>query len=356
MHEINEGERFWADNERGKLIKQGGNRMREAKYYVKLEEDKVECRLCPHTCRLGPGRRGICRVRENREGRLFTRNYGLCSSLALDPIEKKPLYHFYPGHFILSAGTVGCNFGCEFCQNWEIAHGEPEVVEITPEYLVEEAKRLKSVGLAYTYSEPIVWFEFVLDTARMARDAGLKNVLVTNGFIRTEPLRELLPVIDALNIDVKGFSREFYRHIVHGDYEPVLRTAVQAKEAGCHVEITTLLVTGLNDKLDELEELVKWILAELGKDTPLHFSRYFPRYKLKQPPTPLETMQRAWEMACRYLNYVYLGNVEAPQANNTYCPQCGNLVIRRQGYRVSFPGLVTPGYCRQCGTQIAIIM
>lgn len=330
--------------------------MQEARHYVKLEEGRVECRLCPHTCLLTPGRRGLCRVRENREGRLYTRNYGLCSSLAVDPIEKKPLYHFYPGSLILSAGTVGCNLGCEFCQNWEIAHGEPEVLPLSPNLLVEEAQEINCIGLAYTYSEPIVWFEFVLDTARLAREKGLKNVLVTNGFIQQEPLQELLPVIDALNIDVKGFNREFYRRVVHGDYEPVLRTAIRAKKAGCHVEITTLLVTGLNDDLSELEELVKWVRAELGVDTPLHFSRYFPRYKLRQPPTPLETMQRVWEMARRYLPYVYLGNVEDPRASNTYCPACGNLVIRRKGYAVSLPGLTEKASCRQCGEKLAIIM
>ncbi|MGI9952589.1 AmmeMemoRadiSam system radical SAM enzyme [Moorellaceae bacterium AZ2] len=330
--------------------------MHEAKHYVKLEEGKVECRLCPHTCLLTPGRRGLCRVRENREGHLYARNYGLCSSLAVDPIEKKPLYHFYPGSLILSAGTVGCNFACQFCQNWEIAHGEPEVLPVTPQLLVEQAQEIDCLGIAYTYSEPIVWFEFVLDTATLAREAGLKNVLVTNGFIRPEPLQELLPVIDALNIDVKGFNKEFYRRVVRGDYEPVLQTALLARKAGCHVELTTLLVTGLNDDLGELEELVGWVKTELGVDTPLHFSRYFPHYKLHLPPTPWETMERAWEMACARLHYVYLGNVEHPRANNTYCPHCGSLVIRRKGYMVSLMGLTEEGACRQCGEKLAIIM
>ncbi|WP_406677139.1 AmmeMemoRadiSam system radical SAM enzyme [Moorella sp. ACPs] len=327
---------------------------REAVYYVKLPGEKVECRLCPHTCVIAPGGRGICRVRENREGRLYTRNYGRYSSLALDPIEKKPLYHFYPGSLILSAGTVGCNFRCEFCQNWEIAQEEPETAAVTPEDLVHKAMEVGSVGIAYTYSEPLVWFEFVLATARLAREAGLKNVMVTNGFIRPEPLAELLPWIDAWNIDVKGFSLEFYRKIVHGDYRPVLETAAAALKAGSHVEITTLLVTGLNDDPEELAGLVKWVADNLSVDTPLHFSRYFPRYRLKAPPTPLATMRRTWEMARQYLHYVYLGNVADPEANNTYCPVCGELVIRRTGYYVSLPGLAGRT-CRACGSELAIV-
>ncbi|MDN5326080.1 MAG: pyruvate formate lyase activating enzyme [Moorella sp. (in: firmicutes)] len=326
----------------------------EAAYYVKLPGEKVECRLCPHTCVIAPGKRGVCRVRENREGRLITRNYGRCSSLALDPIEKKPLYHFYPGSLILSAGTVGCNFSCDFCQNWEIARQESETAVISPDDLVRKAREVHSPGIAYTYSEPLVWFEFVLATAQLARNAGLKNVMVTNGFIRPEPLKELLPWIDAWNIDVKGFSLEFYRKVVHGDYRPVLQTAAAAVESGSHVEITTLLVTGLNDDSTELEELVKWVATNLGVDTPLHFSRYFPRYRLEAPPTPLETMRRAREMAREYLHYVYLGNVADPEASNTYCPVCGELVIRRTGYHVSLPGL-DGRRCRSCGSELAIV-
>lgn len=328
--------------------------MPEAMYYVKLPGEKVECRLCPHNCVIAPGGRGICRVRENREGNLFTRNYGRCSSLALDPIEKKPLYHFYPGSLILSAGTVGCNFRCEFCQNWEIAQEEPPTAIITPEELVQKAKEANSLGIAYTYSEPLVWFEFVLATAKLAREEGLKNVMVTNGFVKPEPLNELLPWIDAWNIDVKGFSPEFYRKIVHGSYQPVLRTAAAAVQAGGHVEITTLLVTGLNDDPDELAELVHWVTGELGVDTPLHFSRYYPRYRLQAPPTPLATMRRAWEMARQHLHYVYLGNVTDPEANNTYCPVCSELVIKRTGYRVYLPGL-EGSTCRACGSKLAIV-
>lgn len=326
----------------------------EAAYYVKLPGEKVECRLCPHTCVIAPGKRGVCRVRENHEGRLITRNYGRCSSLALDPIEKKPLYHFYPGSLILSAGTVGCNFSCDFCQNWEIAQEEPETVAISPEDLVRKAREVDSLGIAYTYSEPLVWFEFVLATAPLAREAGLKNVMVTNGFIRPEPLQELLPWIDAWNIDVKGFSLEFYRKVVHGDYRPVLKTAAAAVEAGSHVEITTLLVTGLNDDPTELEELAEWVATNLGVDTPLHFSRYFPRYRLEAPPTPMETMARARNMARKHLHYVYLGNVADPEANNTYCPVCGELVIRRTSYHVSLPGL-DGRICRSCGSELAIV-
>ncbi|MBC7325394.1 MAG: AmmeMemoRadiSam system radical SAM enzyme [Moorella sp. (in: Bacteria)] len=328
--------------------------LNEAWFYAKLPEDKVECRLCPHTCIIPPGKRGICRVRENRGGRLYSRNYGRCSSLALDPMEKKPLYHFYPGSLVLSVGTLGCNFRCAFCQNWEIAQEEPATVTLTPEDLVRKARDVESTGIAYTYSEPLVWFEFVLATARLARQAGLKNVMVSNGFIRPEPLAELLPWIDAWNIDIKGFSLEFYRKIVHGDYRPVLETAAAAVGAGNHVEITTLLVTGLNDDPKELAGLVEWVAANLGVDTPLHFSRYFPRYRLQEPPTPLATLRRAWEMARQHLHYVYLGNVADPEANNTYCPLCGALVIRRTGYHVSLAGLEGRS-CRACGSELAIV-
>ncbi|NLW07727.1 MAG: AmmeMemoRadiSam system radical SAM enzyme [Clostridia bacterium] len=328
--------------------------MTEARHYVKLIGEKVECRLCPHKCIVAPGNRGICRVRQNRAGKLYSQNYGRCSSLALDPIEKKPLYHFYPGSLILSAGTVGCNFGCQFCQNWQIAHQEAHTVAISPQQLVQKAQASDSLGIAYTYSEPLVWFEFVADTAQLAREAGLKNVMVSNGFIEPEPLAELLPWIDAWNIDIKGFNQEFYRKVVRGSYQPVLRTAAVARQAGAHVEITTLLVTGLNDDLEEIAELAQWVAGELGVDTPLHLSRYYPQYRLKAPPTPLATMYQARQLAQQHLHYVYLGNVADPEVNNTSCPACGATVIRRLSYQVNLSGLDGES-CRACGSKLAII-
>lgn len=328
--------------------------MHPALYWEKAENNKVQCRLCPQLCVIAEGRRGFCRVRANREGQLFTLNYGRCSSYGMDPIEKKPLYHFYPGHNIFSVGTVGCNLRCGFCQNWTIAHGDPETVEVSPELLVEAAAREKTngnIGIAYTYSEPLMWYEFVLDTARLAHAKGLKNVLVTNGFINPEPMEDLLPYIDAMNIDVKAFRDEYYNTTCAGELHPVKAT-VEKVFAKCHVEITTLLVTGLNDSEEEIGELADW-LAGLSPDIPLHLSRYFPNYKMDLPPTPLETMERAREVAMRKLNYVYLGNVQDEKARNTYCPECGELLIKRSGYYTEVTNL-TGGKCAKCGRETGI--
>lgn len=330
--------------------------MQEARYYEKLDEDRVWCHLCPQNCRIAPGRPGFCRGRRNIEGVLYTLNYGKITSWGVDPIEKKPLYHFYPGANIFSAGTFGCNFRCGFCQNWEIAHGDPGFREVTPEELVEIAldagERNGSIGIAYTYSEPLIWYEFVYDTAGIARRKGLKNVLVTNGYIQKEPLAELLPLIDAMNIDVKGFTGDYYRKICYGMLEPVLRTVEMAKES-CHVEITNLLVQGKNDGEGEITALVDWI-ASLDTSIPLHFSRYFPQYKFDLPPTPLETLIRARDIARRRLKYVYIGNAWELDENDTFCPQCGNLLVERSGYGVEVQGLEA-GRCRECGREIEII-
>jgi pyruvate formate lyase activating enzyme len=286
--------------------------MREALYWQEgTTKNSVNCLLCPQMCVIAQDKKGFCRVRQNLEGRLYTLNYGKCSSYGMDPIEKKPLYHFYPGSYIFSVGTFGCNMGCGFCQNWRIAHGEPDTIDISPEKLVEIAsgdfQSRRSIGIAYTYSEPFMWYEFIRDTAPLARQAGLKNVLVTNGFINPEPLSELLPFIDAMNIDVKGFNEKYYNHTCAGNLEPVLRT-VEKANSNCHVEVTTLLVTGLNDSEEEISALADW-LAGVNKDIPLHLSRYFPNYKMELPPTPLATMERAREIAQQKLKYVYLGNV-----------------------------------------------
>ncbi|NLK01066.1 MAG: AmmeMemoRadiSam system radical SAM enzyme, partial [Clostridia bacterium] len=263
--------------------------MKEALWYEKLENKTVRCQLCPHGCAIKPGDRGICRVRENRGGKLFATNYGKAGGFAVDPMEKKPLYNFYPGSYVVSAGARGCNFSCEFCQNWQLARGESRETDISPHSMIHVAERHQKthdvVGLAYTYSEPFMWYEFVLDTSRLAEEAGLKNIMVTNGFVREKPLRRLLPHIDAMNIDVKGFTEEFYREIIHGSLKPVLRTAEMAKESGCHVEITTLLIPGLNDSHGELKQLVDWVSDSLGKGTPLHFSRYFPNHRMDIPAT-----------------------------------------------------------------------
>jgi len=284
--------------------------MQEARYYEKLDDQLVWCHLCPQNCKIKPRKKGICRARQNRDGLLYTLNYGRLTSWGIDPIEKKPLHRFYPGSMIFSVGTFGCNFRCGFCQNWEIAHGDPPTKEVTAEELVGialDARRAGSIGIAYTYSEPMIWYEFVYDTAKRAHQEGLKNVLVTNGFVQKEPLMELLPFIDAMNIDVKAFTDEFYRKTCGGRLEPVLRT-VELAHQSCHVEITTLVVPGMNDSEEEISSLVDWI-ASLDPSIPLHLSRYFPRYKFDLPPTPIDTLKRAKEIALKKLKYVYLGNV-----------------------------------------------
>lgn len=317
-----------------------------AMFWESLEgSGKVLCRLCPHNCTIDENRQGICGVRGNREGKLHSFIYGRACSLSMDPIEKKPLYHFYPGSRILSAGTYGCNFSCDFCQNWSISNLnarkftdeflQTHTVRSGPEELVEQALEMKgNIGLAYTYNEPTVWYEFVYDTSRMAQRKNLKNVLITNGFMNQEPLRKLLPHIDAANVDIKSIRPDFYTKYCGGALEPVLsycKTAVKK----AFLEITNLLIPGLNDSREDVEQLVVWIYRNLGKDTPLHFSRYRPQYKMEIPATETESMERAKEIADKKLNYVYLGNIRAGEDADTYCPFCGRAVIERDGMSVT---------------------
>lgn len=297
--------------------------MKEALYYEKLNEQKVKCLLCPHNCFLTEGKVGVCAIRKNIDGQLFALTYSQISSLNLDPIEKKPLYHYKPGAKILSVGSLGCNLRCPFCQNWTIAQPRscyhpwhPEEVvksslkQLSPRKLANLAasyQQFGNIGIAYTYNEPFIWFEYVLESAKLVKEKGLDNILVTNGFVNPKPLKELLPYIDAVNLDIKGFSDDFYRRL-GGKLEPVLKTAQIIKQS-CHLEITNLLVTDLNTDLETITALVDWVADNLGSETPLHFSRYFPAYKLDQPPTPLAVLQRAQEIASRRLKNVHLGNV-----------------------------------------------
>ncbi len=324
--------------------------MREALYYEPHQRGVV-CRLCPKECVIGEGSTGFCRVRRNTGGKLYSENYAACSSYALDPIEKKPLYHFYPGSYILSLGTWGCNFSCQFCQNWQIAQNSPQTTALPPEKAVAMAAGAgeRNIGLAYTYSEPSVWYEYVLDTAKLAREQGLKNVLVTNGFINPRPAARTVAVYRRLQYRRQGFQRPVLPGNMRRRLADVQRT-VEAAAGAAHVEITCLVVPGLNDSGAELEAMAEW-LAGVDKDIPLHFSRYFPNYKMTAPPTPVATLKAACQAARRHLNYVYLGNVGADGVN-TYCPVCEELVIDRLR-RCS--NLAENKKCPRCGGGIAIV-
>jgi len=324
--------------------------MREAMFYEKLE-DMVNCHLCPQDCKIPNGGIGFCRVRKNIAGKLYSLNYGRITAIAMDPVEKKPLYHFYPGKFILSVGSFGCNFKCGFCQNWTIAHGDPEAYFIEPDKLVRIALNEKNnIGIAYTYNEPSIWYEFVIECAKKARDVGLKNVLVTNGYISEAPLLEILPYIDAMNIDVKAFNEKFYRNICKGNIENVKRT-VEIAHSRCHIELTTLVIPDFNDDEKEMEEMFKWV-SSLNPNIPHHLSRFYPNYKMSGEITPLEKLIRIRDIAKRYLNYVYIGNVPGID-NNSYCPRCGNLLVKRIFYDVEMVGL-KGDRCENCKKIINI--
>ena len=326
--------------------------MREAMYYEQAAGGAVNCALCPHRCRIAAGRVGTCKVRKNVDGKLYSISYGRISSWAVDPIEKKPLYHFYPGRMIFSVGSIGCNFRCKFCQNWQIAQlTDIPTQEVSAEELVWVAKRQAgNIGIAYTYNEPTIWYEYVLECVKLARQQGLKNVLVTNGFIEKEPLEELLPYIDAMNIDVKAFHEDFYKDLTFGRLSPVKQT-VEIAQDKCHVEVTTLIIPGMNDENEEIEELARW-LSSLRRDIPLHLSRYFPNYKLDLPPTPVDRIKTARDIAKKYLDYVYTGNIIDDVGSNTYCPSCGKLVIRRSGYITH--SNVKDNKCPRCKAYISI--
>lgn len=295
-------------------------------------------------------------MRQNQDGKLYSLVYEQFTAVNIDPIEKKPLYHFYPGSSIFSLGTAGCNFHCQFCQNWEISQkkpGELNLRQISNEDIVRMAKENKTMGIAFTYNEPLMNYEFVLTCAQKARRAGLKNVLVTNGYIQEEPLLKLLPFIDALNVDVKSFRDEFYKKICGGRLAPVLRTVEICVKKKVHLELTTLIVPHENDSTEEIEDLTDWVYS-LGEDIPLHFSRYLPNYRMTIGPTTLAVLHKARQIAYKKLKYVYIGNVFEENQANTYCPYCQELLIARIGYQTTIKAL-EKGYCQKCGNKVNVI-
>jgi pyruvate formate lyase activating enzyme len=328
--------------------------MKEALYYAKIEGNSAKCALCPHNCLIAPGKTGICRIRQNKDGALYSLTYGEATSINLDPIEKKPLYHYKPGSMILSVGAVGCNFRCGFCQNWEISQasfGDIPMRKLSSEMALSLAKENKSIGIAYTYNEPLVNFEWVLDTAKLFFANGMKNVIVSNGYINPEPLAELMPYINAANIDVKSFTEKFYKGLCGGKLEPVLKTVEALFHAGKHVEVTTLLIPGENDSAPELEKLAEW-LAGVNNSIPLHFSRFFPQYKMERSPTEKKTLITAYELARKKLKYVYIGNIWEQEYSQTYCPECGETAVSRDGYDVKSRGKEYK--CPKCGADCGI--
>jgi pyruvate formate lyase activating enzyme len=328
--------------------------LEKARYWEAAEHARVRCLLCPHACLIADSHFGLCKVRQNVNGTLRTHNYNRVAAAQWDPIEKKPLFHFQPGADILSLGTTGCNLACAFCQNWSISQAAAGTRRLTPEEAVQLAtSREANLGIAYTYNEPFIWYEFVLETARMIREHGLYNVLVTNGYVQEAPLRELLPFIDAMNVDVKAMSGEFYQELCRGRPEPPRRTVEIAHRAGCLVEVTNLIIPNWNDGEDALRGLVDW-LAGVGRDIPLHFSRYHPDHKLSEPPTPPETLARARQIASGKLDYVYLGNVWDDGGEDTKCPNCRKTVISRSGFSVSKVS-VTNGKCDFCGGAVKVV-
>lgn len=322
----------------------------ECMYYEKDIDNMVKCHLCPHNCIIKEGETGVCKVRKNIEGKLISLNYGKVTSYAYDSIEKKPLYHFYPGTNILSIGSFGCNLSCDFCQNWQIAHESSLTMEIEDEDILKMAKSRDSIGVAYTYNEPTIFYEYIYHMSKLIKTQGLKNILVTNGYINEEPLKKLLPFIDVMNIDLKSIEDDFYNRMCGGKLEPVQKT-IELASKSTHIEITILIIEGENSSEEEIEKLSRWI-ASIDRTIPLHLSKYHPVYKMKIPETKNEVLIKAKEIAKKYLDHVYIGNVWGVD-DNTYCPNCNNTLV----YRYSNPEVIgiENGKCNKCGEKSNII-
>ncbi len=333
--------------------------MKEAMFYEKLGNKVVKCNLCSHRCsRIADSKRGICGVRENKDGKLFSLVYGRVAARSVDPIEKKPLFHFLPGSRSYSIATVGCNFRCRNCQNFDISQlpKERNIIvgqDVSPEEIVSAAKRNNCKSIAYTYSEPTIFFEYAYDIAKHAKKEGIKNVFVTNGYITPEALQEISPYLDAANIDLKSFSDDFYQKNCGARLNPVLDSIRLYKSLGIWTEITTLIIPTLNDTEEELHKIAEFIKKEVGEDTPWHITQFHPTYKLIDlPRTPVKILRRAREIGLEAgLRYVYEGNVPGENGENTYCHNCGKMLIRRFGYQI-LENKIKNSACTYCGTKI----
>jgi pyruvate formate lyase activating enzyme len=331
--------------------------IREARFYEKLPDKKIRCVLCPRECVIDDRERGYCGVRENREGIYYTLVYARPCTYHIDPIEKKPLFHFYPGSQAFSIATAGCNLNCKFCQNWEISQVRPEQIRdiyMPPLETAGLARKNDCLSIAYTYSEPTIFFEYMEDTALAGREKGVKSVVITAGYISEKPLRELCQKVDAIKVDLKAFSEKYYKEIVNGELKPVLNSLVTMRQLDMWTEIVYLVVPTMNDSEAEIRALCQWVKNYLGPDVPVHFTRFHPYYLLKNlPPTPVKTLDRAWQIArAEGLHYVYIGNVPGHSAENTFCPGCGAVVISRSGYFIREINL-NGNRCLKCNQVIA---
>ena len=337
----------------------GGNEeryVRKARFWKKLEHRQIQCELCPRKCVIDDHERGYCGVRENRGGTYYTLVYARPVTYHLDPIEKKPLFHFYPGSMAFSIATAGCNLNCKFCQNWEISQVTPEQINsfyMPPDKIARAARDYGAKSIAYTYNEPTIFYEYMYDTAEAGHRDGVKSVVITAAYIQKEPIKDLCTVVDAIKVDLKAFSEKYYKDVVHGELKPVLEAIETIRNQGRWLEIVYLVVPTLNDGEKEIKELSKWIKNHLGPDVPIHFTRFFPQYLLKNlPPTPVSTLDRCKAIAdAEGLHYVYVGNVPGHPAENTYCPHCGKVLVERVGFTVKSMH-ITDGKCPYCGTPI----
>ncbi|MBU4304296.1 MAG: AmmeMemoRadiSam system radical SAM enzyme [Candidatus Omnitrophica bacterium] len=331
---------------------------KEAYYYQQLSKQSVQCLNCPHQCVIEKGKRGFCRIKENQAGTLYNIVYGQPCAVHIDPIEKKPFFHVLPGSKSFSLATVGCNLRCKFCQNWQISQATPEQVKavtMSPEEAAVRAKQSKCLSVAYTYTEPTVFYEYTFDTAQQTKKAGLINVMHTNGYNNPQPLRSLCEYFSAINVDLKGFTEKYYSDICGASLKYVLESLIIIKkEKGVWLELTNLVIPTLNDNPDDIKKMCIWIHDTLGEEVPLHFSRFFPVYQLAaMPPTPVTTLERARSIAMDTgLKYVYIGNIPGHPAENTYCPKCGKTLIKRSGY-IILGNELRDGSCGYCREPIA---
>ncbi len=328
----------------------------EAKHYRKLNDKRIECELCPRKCQIADLERGYCGVRENRDGKYYSLVHSRVCSANADPIEKKPLFHFLPGTGAFSIATAGCNIECKFCQNWEIAQKRPEQirsVEMPPSRITELAGQYKCGTIAYTYSEPVVFFEYMYDTASYSRGQGLRNVMISNGYINEKPMRELCKVLSAVKIDLKAFTDSFYKNTCSGELKPVLDTLLVLKDEGIWFELVILIVPTLNDSTAEISRMCRWVKKNLGSDVPMHFTRFHPSYKLQNlPPTPIKTLENVYKTAnAEGIKFAYLGNIPGHEAENTFCPGCGKILIERAGFHIR-ANHIKKGKCGFCEISI----